>query len=135
MIMGAIGLSGLIAIEAVSYIAFGKSVIFSLLNAEHFNYIISSKLELIVHDRIFIFLVVYTVLILSFIKLKNKSFDFLMSYCAMIYLLYVALPLSSAVSFIVFLFFIYCRQTEKYVLFPVGTVLVGAVVFIYWEIF
>ena len=74
MIMGAIGLSGLIAIEAVSYIAFGKSVIFSLLNAEHFNYIISSKLELIVHDRIFIFLVVYTVLILSFIKLKNISF-------------------------------------------------------------
>ncbi|HAX17208.1 MAG TPA: hypothetical protein DCY00_01235 [Actinobacteria bacterium] len=90
-IMLAIGLSGLISIEAISYIAFGKSVIFSLLNAEHFNYIISSKIELIVHDRIFIFLVVYTIIILSFIKLKNKSFELLMSYCGIIYLSYVAL--------------------------------------------
>lgn len=91
IIMFAIGLSGLLSIEVISYVAFGKSLIFSLLNAEHFNYIISSKLDLIVHDRIFIFIAVYTILVLSFIKLKNKSFDLLMSYSAIIYLLYMAL--------------------------------------------
>ena len=134
MIMGAIGLSGLIAIEAVSYIAFGKSVIFSLLNAEHFNYIISSKLELIVHDRIFIFLVVYTVLILSFIKLKNKSFDFLMSYCAMIYLLYVALSYfhpQYLLWSVPFVLYVAGKQKNMYY-FQWVQFLFLAVVFIYW---
>jgi len=91
IIMLALGVSGLLSLEAVSYIFFGKSVIFSLLNTEHFDYIISARLDLISHDRIFIFITVYTIVILSFIKLKNKSFDLLMSYCAIIYLLYVAL--------------------------------------------
>jgi hypothetical protein len=34
---------------------------------------------------------VYTILVLSFLKQKNKSFELLMSYSAMIYLLYMAL--------------------------------------------
>ncbi len=134
IIMLAIGLSGLVAIEAVSYVAFGKSVIFSLLNAEHFNYIISSKLELIVHDRIFIFLVVYTVLILSFIKLKNKSFDFLMSYCAMVYLLYVALSYfhpQYLLWSVPFVLYIAGRQKNMYYFQWVQFAFL-AIVFIYW---
>ena len=86
-----IGCSGLIGIEAFSHIYFGKSVIFSLLHAEHFNYIISAKLDLIVHDKIFIFVVLYTIIILSFIKQKEKTFDLLMTYSAIIYLSYVAI--------------------------------------------
>ena len=86
-----IGLSGLIAIEAFSNIYFGKSVIFSLLNAEHFNYILSAKLDLIVHDAIFIYIAAYTIIVLSFLKQKNKTFELLISYSGIVYLLYVAI--------------------------------------------
>ncbi|MCE5330360.1 hypothetical protein LLG07_08540, partial [bacterium] len=91
IILIAIGLSGLLGIEAFSYLYFGKSVIFSLLNAEQFNYIISAKLDLVIHDRIFIFIAVYTIIILSFIKQKVKSFELLITYSGIVYLLYVAI--------------------------------------------
>lgn len=91
IILMAIGFSGLLGIEIFSYLYFGKSVIFSLLNAEHFNYILSSKLDLIIHDKIYIFIALYTVVILSFIRQKNKSFELLITYSGIVYLLYVAI--------------------------------------------
>ncbi|MDD5659910.1 MAG: hypothetical protein PHR39_07905, partial [Actinomycetota bacterium] len=91
IILIAIGFSGLLGIEIFSYLYFGKSVIFSLLNAEHFNYILSSKLDLIIHDKIYIFIALYTVVILSFMRQKNKSFELLVTYSGIVYLLYVAI--------------------------------------------
>lgn len=91
IILFSIGISGLVAIEAFSYIYFNRSVIFSLLNTEHFNFILSSKLELIVHDRIFLFVAVYIIIILSFLHLRKKSFDVFLNYCAIVYLMYVSL--------------------------------------------
>ncbi|MFA5014107.1 MAG: hypothetical protein WC549_01010 [Actinomycetota bacterium] len=86
-----VGVSGLAAIELFSYFYFGRSVIFSLLNAQHFDYILSSKLDLIIHDRIFIFIVVYVIIILSFLHIKKKNFDILLNYGAIIYLAYISL--------------------------------------------
>ena len=70
---------------------FKQDFIFSLLNTQHFDYILSSKLELIIHDRIFIFVVAYILIILSFIHIRKKSFDLLLNYGAIIYLAYVSL--------------------------------------------
>jgi len=91
IVLIAIGLSGLILMEAFSNLYFGESVIFSLLNAEHFNYIISAKLDLIIHDKIFIFIAAYVIIILSFMKQKVKTFELLITYSGVVYLLYVAI--------------------------------------------
>ena len=91
IILSLVGVSGLAAVELFSYFYFGRSVIFSLLNAQHFDYILSSKLELVIHDRIFIFVAVYIIIILSFLHIKRKNFDILLNYGAIIYLAYVSL--------------------------------------------
>ena len=90
IILFSIGLTGLIGIEAFSHLYFGRSVIFSLLNAQHFEYMLSAKLNLIIHDAIFIFVVAYIILILHFLHQKNKTFKLFLSYCAIVYLLYVS---------------------------------------------
>ena len=91
IILSLAGVSGLAAVELFSYFYFGRSVIFSLLNTQHFDFILSSKLELINHDRIFIFVAVYIIIILSFLHIKRKNFDILLNYGAIIYLAYVSL--------------------------------------------
>jgi hypothetical protein len=91
IVLIAIGLSGLIAIEGFSNLYFGKSVIFSLLNAEQFNYIISAKFDLIIHDKIFIYIAAYVIIILSFMRQKIKTFELLITYSGVVYLLYVAI--------------------------------------------
>jgi hypothetical protein len=91
IILFSIGILGLLALEGFSDIYFGRSVIFSLLNAEQFNYIISAKLPLIIHDNIFIFIAAYFILIFSFLHQKNKTFELLLNYSGMVYLLYVAI--------------------------------------------
>jgi hypothetical protein len=90
-LLSLIGISGLAGIETVSNLFYGKSLIFSLLNTQHFNYILSSRLELIIHDRIFIFIVIYFLIVFSFIHSRKKSFDLLINYGAIIYLAYLAL--------------------------------------------
>lgn len=90
-ILFSIGIAGLVGIEAFSYIYFGKSVIFSLLNTQHFDYILSAKLDLIIHDAIFIFIVAYALLVFSFIHQKKKTFTVFLTYCGITYLLYVSL--------------------------------------------
>jgi hypothetical protein len=91
IVLIAIGLSGLLAIEVFSNLYFGKSVIFSLLNAEQFNYIISAKFDLIIHDKIFIYIAVYAIIVLSFLRQKVKTLELLITYSAVVYLLYVAI--------------------------------------------
>jgi len=89
-ILFSIGIAGLIAIEVFSHFYFGRSVIFSLLNAQHFDYILSARLDLIIHDRIYLFIVAYALLLFSFIHQKQKSFALFLNYCGMAYILYVA---------------------------------------------
>jgi len=91
IILFSIGIAGLLALEAFSNIYFGRSVIFSLLNTEHFDYILSAKIDLIIHDSIFIFVVAYFILVFSFIHQKEKTFSLFLSYCGIVYLLYVSL--------------------------------------------
>jgi hypothetical protein len=91
ILLSVIGVSGLAVMEAFSNLYYGKSLIFSLLNTQHFNYILSSRLDLIIHDRIFIFIVAYFLIIFSFIHARKKSFDLLINYGAIIYLAYIAL--------------------------------------------
>jgi len=89
-ILFSLGIVGLIAVEAFSYLYFGKSLIFTLLNTQHFDYILSAKLDLIIHDRIYIFIVVYALLLFSFIHNKQRSFMLFLNYCGMVYIMYVA---------------------------------------------
>jgi hypothetical protein len=91
IILTSMGVSGLVVAELFSNLYFGKSLIFSLLNTQHFNYILSARLDLIIHDRIFLFIVAYFLIIFSFIYAKKKSFDLLINYGAIIYLAYIAL--------------------------------------------
>ena len=91
VILLAMGVVGLAGIEGFSLAYFGKSLIFSLLNTQHFDYILSAKLDLIIHDAIFIFIVAYALLVFSFIHQKKKTFSVLLSYCGIAYLLYVSL--------------------------------------------
>ncbi|MFC2145389.1 hypothetical protein ACFLQQ_03570 [Actinomycetota bacterium] len=91
IILTSMGVSGLVVVELFSNLYFGKSLIFSLLNSQHFNYILSAKLDLIIHDRIFLFIAAYFLIIFSFIHAKKKSFDLLINYGAIIYLAYIAL--------------------------------------------
>jgi len=91
IVLSVIGISGLAIVEVFSNVYYGKSLIFSLLNTQHFNYILSAKLDLIIHDRIFLFIAAYFLIIFSFIYASKKSFDLLLNYGAIIYLAYVAL--------------------------------------------
>lgn len=91
IILSLTGAFGLTAVELFMRFYFGKSVILPLLNTEHFDYFFSSKLELLAHDRVFIFVAVYIVIILSFLHIKKKSFDLLINYGAIVYLTYVSL--------------------------------------------
>ena len=91
IILFSIGIAGLIGIETFSHLYFGRSVIFSLLNTQHFDYMLSAKLDLIIHDAIFIFIVAYIILLLSFLHQKKKTFTLFLSYCGAVYLLYVSL--------------------------------------------
>ena len=109
-ILFSIGIAGLIAVEAFSYLYFGSSVIFSLLNAQHFDYILSAKIDLIIHDRIYLFVVAYFLLFFAWLHTKQKSFMLFLNYCGMVYLLYVSISyfhpqyLLWSVPFLVFLF-------------------------------
>ena len=89
-ILFSLGIAGIIAVEAFSYLYFGKSLIFTLLNTQHFDYILSAKIDLIIHDRIYIFIVVYALLLFSFIHNKQRSFMLFLNYCGMVYIMYVA---------------------------------------------
>ena len=91
ILLSLIGFVGLASVEGFSRFYFGKSALLSLLNTEHFNFILSSKIELIAHDRIFIFVAVYVVIILSFLHIKKRSFDLLMNYGAIVFLSYISL--------------------------------------------
>lgn len=93
IILSAVGVSGLAALELFSYFYFKRSLIFLLLSAEHFDFLLSPNLELVAgsHSSIFIFVAVYVVIILSFLHIKNKSFDILLNYGAIIYLAYVGI--------------------------------------------
>ncbi len=93
LILTLIGLSGLLSLEFLTYFFLKRSLIFSLLNTEHFDFLLFPKFDLLPgsHSGIFIFLAVYTFIILSFQNLKNKSFDLLLSYGAIIYLAYVGI--------------------------------------------
>ena len=110
IIFFSIGIAGLLAVEAFSYIYFGRSVIFSLLNTQHFDYILSARLDLVIHDRIYLFIVGYGLLLFAFIHQKIKSFASFLNYCGMVYLLYVSISyfhpqyLLWAVPFLVLLF-------------------------------
>jgi hypothetical protein len=88
-----IGISGLAVIELFSYFYFSRSLIFTLLNTEFFDFILSPELNLVAgsHSSIFIFVAVYTVIVLSFLHIKNKSFDILLNYGAMLYLAYIGI--------------------------------------------
>ena len=89
-ILFSLGIGGLIAVEAFSYLYFGRSLIFTLLNTQHFDYMLSAKIDLIIHDRIYIFIVVYALLLFSFIHNKQRSFMLFLNYCGMVYIMYVA---------------------------------------------
>ncbi|MBE3089131.1 MAG: hypothetical protein IMZ41_02505, partial [Actinobacteria bacterium] len=93
IILSLVGVSGLVAVELFCHFYFGKSVIIPLLNTQHFDFILSTKLDLVIgsHDSIFIFVAVYIIIILSFLHIKKKSFDILLNYGAIIYLAYVSL--------------------------------------------
>ena len=129
-----IGISGLAGIEVFSNIYYGKSLIFSLLNTQHFNYILSARLDLIIHDRIFLFIVAYFLIIFSFIHARKKSFDLLLNYGAIIYLAYIALCYFHpqyvlwAVPFLVIIF-VRRRQLVYYHWLQFGLLMV---VLIYW---
>jgi len=109
-ILFSIGVAGLIAVELFSYLYFGRSVIFSLLNAQHFDYILSAKIDLIIHDRIYLFIVAYFLLFFAWLHAKQKNFMLFLNYCGMVYLLYVSISyfhpqyLLWSVPFLVFLF-------------------------------
>jgi len=91
IIFSSMGVSAVLSVELLSQFGFGKSVIIPLLNTQHFNYILSSNLELIIHDRIFIFVVVYVIIILSYFHVRKAGFDILLNYSAIVYLAYVSL--------------------------------------------
>jgi hypothetical protein len=86
-----LGVSAMLSVELLSYFGFGKSVLIPLLNTQHFDYILSSNLELIIHDRIFIFVVAYVIIILSYFHARKGGFDILLNYCAIVYLAFVSL--------------------------------------------
>ncbi|TET48102.1 MAG: hypothetical protein E3J58_06975 [Actinomycetota bacterium] len=129
-----IGVSGLAGVEVFSNIYYGKSLIFSLLNTQHFNYILSAKLDLIIHDRIFLFIVAYFLIIFSFIHARKKNFDLLLNYGAIIYLAYIALCYFHpqyvlwAVPFLVIIF-VRRRQLVYYHWLQFGLLMI---VLIYW---
>ena len=87
------GVSGLAAVEILFHFYFGKSVILPLLNTQHFEYLLTPKLDLVAgsHGSIFIFIAVYIFIILSFIHIKKKSFDIFLNYCAIIYLAFLGI--------------------------------------------
>ncbi|HEY4662789.1 MAG TPA: hypothetical protein VIH07_03840 [Candidatus Humimicrobiaceae bacterium] len=93
IILSLAGVSGIAALEILFRFCFGTGVIFPLLNAQHFEYLLTPRLDLVAgsHGSIFIFIAVYIVIILSFLHIKKKSFDILLNYCAIIYLAYLGI--------------------------------------------
>jgi len=87
------GVSGLAVVEILFRLYFGKSVILPLLRTQHFEYLLSPRLDLVAgsHGGIFIFIAVYIFIILSFIHIKKKSFDILLNYCAITYLAFLGI--------------------------------------------
>lgn len=134
LIFSLIGVIGLLALEFFSYFYFGRSVIFSLLNAQHFDYILSAKIDLIIHDSIFLFIVGYMLLIFSFIHQKKKTFALFLNYCGIAYLLYVAISYfhpQYLMWTIPFLILIFIRKNSVYYYHLLQFALL-MVVLIYW---
>ena len=134
IIFSIIGVVGLLALEAFSYFYFGRSVIFSLLNAQHFDYILSAKLDLIIHDTIFLFIVGYVLLILSFIHQRNKTYGVFLNYCGMAYLLYVAISYfhpQYLMWTVPFLILIFVRKNSVYY-YHLAQFILLMVILIYW---
>ncbi len=87
------GFSGMAAVELLCRFIFGKSVIIPLLQTKHFEYLLSTKFDLVggSHSSIFVFIAVYVFIILSFLHIRRKSFDLLLNYGAIVFLAYVGI--------------------------------------------
>ncbi|MCL5070500.1 MAG: hypothetical protein M1308_06345 [Actinobacteria bacterium] len=134
IIFSIMGIVGLLALESFSYFYFGRSVIFSLLNTQHFDYILSAKLDLIIHDSIFLFVVGYVLLVLSFIHQQKKTYGLFLNYCGMIYLLYVAISYfhpQYLLWTIPFLILIFVRKNSIYYYHLIQFALL-MIILIYW---
>jgi len=77
IILSLAGVSGITAVEILTRILFGKSVILPLLRTTHFEYLLTPRLDLVAgsHGSIFVFIAVYVIIILSFLHIKKKSFE------------------------------------------------------------
>lgn len=136
VILAAIPISALIILEIVVQVLMGRSPLGSLLNTEHFNFLISLKWDLMIHDAILVFVAAYVLALISFAEKGDKSFSTFIKYGGIVYLLYLSLAYFHPqyvlwlIPFLIFQFL----ETEKLFYYHIAQVVLLMFILLYWGV-
>lgn len=89
VIFSLLGISGLLALEVGSRLLFGSSALFKLLNSQHFTFLIALQWGMeALHVRLLPLVIFFTLIIISFFEISDKSFSNLLKYSLIAFLLW-----------------------------------------------
>jgi len=135
IIFSLLGISGLLALEIGSRIISGSSALFKLLNSQHFTYLIALKWGMeALHVNLFPLVILFTLLIIAFFEISNKSFSNLLKYCLIAFLLWFSFGyfhpqyLLWSIPFLIFQFV----EKDKIFYYHLIQILIIPFILLYW---
>ncbi|MGB3345710.1 MAG: hypothetical protein WBA71_00430 [Candidatus Humimicrobiia bacterium] len=135
VIFSLLGISGLLALEIGSRLLFGSSALFKLLNSQHFTFLIALKWGMEgLHVYLIPLVIFFTLIIISFFEISNKSFSNLLKYSLIAFLLWFSFGyyhpqyLLWTIPFLIFQFV----ENDRIFYYHILQVLIIPFILLYW---
>ncbi|MCK4376804.1 MAG: hypothetical protein KAV97_01125 [Actinomycetia bacterium] len=135
IIFSLLGISGLLALEIGSRLISGSSALFKLLNSQHFTFLIALKWGMEgLHVSLIPLVIFFTLTIISFFEISNKSFSDLLKYSLIAFLLWFSFGyyhpqyLLWAIPFLIFQFI----EKDKIFYYHLLQILIIPFILLYW---
>ena len=135
VIFSLLGISGLLALEIGSRIISGSSALFKLLNSQHFTFLIALKWGMEgLHVYLIPLVIFFTLIIISFFEISDKSFSNLLKYSLIAFLLWFSFGyyhpqyLLWTIPFLIFQFV----ENDRIFYYHILQVLIIPFILLYW---
>ena len=135
IIFSLLGICGLLALEIGSRLLFGSSALFKLLNSQHFTFLIALKWGMEgLHVSLIPLVIFFTLTIISFFEISNKSFSDLLKYSLIAFLLWFSFGyyhpqyLLWSIPFLIFQFV----EKDKIFYYHILQILIIPFILLYW---
>ncbi len=135
IIFSLLGISGLLALEIGSRLIYGSSALFKLLNSQHFTFLVALKWGMEgLHVSLIPLVIFFTLIIISFFEISNKSFSNLLKYSLIAFLLWFSFGyyhpqyLLWVIPFLIFQFV----ENDRIFYYHILQVLIIPFILLYW---